>query len=88
MGVEKISQTGEALGSITGAVATINEMAVQISSAVEQQSSVAEEMNHNIINISNVAEQTSGSAQITASASSELGDVAAHLIGLVKMFKV
>ncbi len=88
MGVEKISQTGEALGSITGAVATINEMAVQISSAVEQQSSVAEEMNHNIINISNVAEQTSDSAQITASASGELGDVAAHLIGLVKMFKV
>jgi methyl-accepting chemotaxis protein len=87
-GVEQVAQAGASLDSITRAVGTINDLNAQIASAAEQQSSVAEEINRNIVNISQVAEQTNQGAQQTAAASEELARLAEQLQGLVSQFRI
>ena len=87
-GVEHAKEASEALEAITRSVATINEMNTQIASAAEEQSSVAEEINKNIMNIREVSELTaSGSAQ-TTSTSQQLSSLATQLQSLVAQFKV
>ena len=44
-------EVGDSLASITNAVETILQMNVQIATAAEQQTSVAEEIDRNVINI-------------------------------------
>ena len=87
-GVEQVAQAGASLDSITRAVGTINDLNAQIASAAEEQSSVAEEINRNIVNISQVADQTNQGAQQTAAASEELARLAEQLQGLVGQFRV
>jgi len=41
-----------------------------------------------VVNISEITEQTAAGAQQTASASNELNELADHLTGIVKQFKV
>ncbi|MFA5627794.1 MAG: methyl-accepting chemotaxis protein [Thiohalomonadaceae bacterium] len=88
VGVEQVAQAGASLDSITQAVDTINDLNTQIASAAEEQSSVAEEINRNIVNISHVAEQTNQGSQQTAEASEELARLAEQLQGLVSQFRV
>jgi len=70
------------------AVKTINDMNTQIASASEEQSAVAEEINKNISNISDVAQQTATGAAQTAGASQELARLAEELQALVNRFRV
>ncbi len=86
--VEQAAKAGEALKAITGVVDNIKSMNMQIASAAEQQSATAEEINRNIVNISEVAQETAGGSQQTASASDELARLAADLQGQVSKFKV
>ena len=86
--VEQAAKAGEALQSITGLVDNIMSMNMQIASAAEEQSSTAEEINRNIVNISEVAQETAGGSQQTASASDELARLASDLQGQVAKFKV
>jgi len=86
--VEQAAKAGEALQSITGVVDNIKSMNMQIASAAEQQSSTAEEINRNIVNISEVAQETAGGSQQTASASDELARLASDLQSQVAKFKV
>ncbi|HLV17989.1 MAG TPA: methyl-accepting chemotaxis protein, partial [Pseudomonas sp.] len=58
-GREQLADTSAVLAQITNAVATINDMNAMIASAAEEQSSVAEEINRNITNVSEIAEETS-----------------------------
>lgn len=85
--VEKTTQAGASLKSITEAVAKINLMNTQIASAAEEQSSVAEEINQNIIRISQHADQTANGAQTTQMASIELASLSEELNGLMDQFK-
>jgi methyl-accepting chemotaxis protein len=86
--VEQAAKAGEALQSITGVVDNIKSMNMQIASAAEEQSSTAEEINRNIVNISEVAQETAGGSQQTASASDELARLASDLQSQVGKFKV
>jgi methyl-accepting chemotaxis protein len=86
-GVEQVTQAGAALERISCSVATINDMNAQIASAAEEQSSVAEEINRNIVTVSQVAEQVSVGAQQTATTSEELARLAEQLQGMVKQFR-
>lgn len=86
--VEQASRAGASLVSITEAVATIADMNVQISTASEEQRAVAEEINHNIVNISQVAEQTALATQQMSRAGVDLSGLAAQLQSLVNQFKV
>ncbi len=86
-GVEQVAQAGATLDCITRSVATINDMNAQIASAAEEQSSVAEEINRNIVSVSQVAEEASVGAQQTAATSEQLARLAEQLQGLVGQFR-
>ncbi|MEJ2395390.1 MAG: methyl-accepting chemotaxis protein [Candidatus Thiodiazotropha sp.] len=86
--VELASKAGAALDSITDAVGSITEMTIQIASAVEQQSSVTEEMSRNIVTINNVAGETAKASEQTAAESETLAQLSRELGKLIKQFKV
>lgn len=86
--VEQAAKAGEALQTITGVVDNIKSMNMQIASAAEEQSATAEEINRNIVNISEVAQETAGGSQQTASASDELARLASDLQSQVVKFKI
>ncbi len=86
--VDQASQTGKALDDITTAVSTINDMNTQIASASNEQSLVTEEINQNVVNITQVAEQTANSAEQIDTSSRELAHLSAQLQTLVGQFKV
>jgi methyl-accepting chemotaxis protein len=86
--VVQAAKAGEALSAITGVVDNIKNMNIQIASAAEEQSATAEEINRNIVNISEVAQETAGGSQQTASASDELARLASDLQSQVSKFKV
>ncbi|MDH5370552.1 MAG: methyl-accepting chemotaxis protein, partial [Gammaproteobacteria bacterium] len=88
IGVDQTKQAGDALAAITRAVTTISEMNIQIASAAEEQSATTEEMNKNIININQLADETAGSAEQSTAASSELSKLATDLQSLVGQFKI
>jgi methyl-accepting chemotaxis protein len=68
-------------------VNTITNMNVQIASAAEEQSAVAEEINRNIVAINDVTGETSEGATETAAACKKEANLAAHLQMLVNQFK-
>ena len=86
--VQQVTKAGASLESIRQAVATINDMNAQIASAAEEQSAVAEEINRNVVNISEVAEQTSAGARQTTTASEQLARLAESLQEMVNRFKI
>ncbi len=86
--VEQAAKAGQSLKSITGAVARITDMNTQIASAAEEQSAVAEEINRNVVNISQAVDETASGSQQISTASDELARLAAELQGMVGQFKV
>ncbi len=86
--VEYANLAGEALKAISASVAAINDMNAQIATAAEEQSSVAEEINHNITNISQSVEETAASAAQVTTASQELARLSSMLQDNVQKFKI
>lgn len=85
--VQAATKAGKELGMIVDQMEQIRDMTAQVATATEEQSSVAEEMNRNLINIVNVsAETASGSDQVAAS-SEELSQLAVQLQQNVVRFK-
>ena len=87
-GREQVTDAGRVLEQITAAVATINDMNAMIASAAEEQSSVAEEINRNITNVSEIAEDTSDASRQNVETSHELSALANRLHTLVQRFKL
>lgn len=86
--VIKAQEAGESLAMITAAVETILLMNTQIATASEQQSSVSEEINQNVINIQNISEMTASGAEQSSASSAELAHLGGQLRGLVGQFRV
>ena len=86
--VEQATKAGASLETITQAVSTIVEMNMQIASAAQEQTAVAEEINRNIVNISEVSDQTAHATQQLSQSSAELSHLAIDLQSLVNQFKV
>ena len=86
--VEKAAEAGRALEAITQAVDNITQMNFQIASAAEEQSQVAEEINRNIVNVSNIATETAQDADVMAANSESLKEVADRMQTVVSEFKV
>lgn len=86
--VLQAEEADAALMSITQAVSIINDMNIQIASAAEQQSAVAEDINRNVANIDDVARAVAGGAAESSSASAGLTKLAEHQRRLINQFKV
>lgn len=86
--VQQAAQAGASLDTITNAIRAISDLNAQIASAAEEQRAVAEEINRNIINISNAADQSAEQASKTSQESHELAQLADHLRSLVAQFKI
>ncbi|MBC9250956.1 chemotaxis protein [Pseudomonas alcaligenes] len=78
---------GTALEDIARAIAQINERNLVIASASEEQAQVAREVDHNLVNIRDLAVQTAAGADQTSAASQELSRLAVDLNGMVANFK-
>ena len=85
--VEQATNARGSLEAITESVTTISTMNIQIANAAKEQSSVSEEINQNVVNISQIVEQTAEGAQQTMTASNELANLANELQALVGQFK-
>ncbi|HHJ17907.1 MAG TPA: methyl-accepting chemotaxis protein [Gammaproteobacteria bacterium] len=86
--VSKAGEAGSSLETINSAVSAINDMNMQIASAAEEQSAVAEEINRNIVNIGSVADETAEGSNRIASANEDLVRLGGQLQSIVSMFKV
>lgn len=86
--VDQVEQAVTALRTIGEAVTVINDMNLQIASAAEEQSAVAEEVNRNVANIRDVTEALSGQAEESARISQSLNSLANHQQGLMDQFRV
>jgi methyl-accepting chemotaxis protein len=86
--VEKAASAGAALDTITSMITTLDEMSAQISSAANEQSSVAEDINRGIVNISQVAETTAEGAHESSVAVETLADISGQLQEAAGKFKV
>ncbi|MBG6447578.1 methyl-accepting chemotaxis protein [Pseudomonas aeruginosa] len=85
--VEQVDEAVAALQRIGEAVTVINDMNLQIASAAEEQSSVAEEINRNVAAIRDVTEALSSQAEESAQVSQSLNRLANHQQGLMEQFK-
>ena len=79
---------GVALEEIAEAITQINERNLVIASASEEQAAVAREVDRNLMNIRDLALQTSAGANQTSAASQELSRLAVDLNTLVARFSV
>ncbi|WP_420793821.1 methyl-accepting chemotaxis protein [Pseudomonas fontis] len=84
----QIHQAVEALDRISEAVTVISDMNLQIASAAEQQSAVAEEVNRNVSAIRSVTETLTGQAAESAKVSNQLNALSTQQMTLVDQFKV
>lgn len=85
--VEQADAAAEALQAITQAVSLINDMNNQIASAAEEQSAVAEDINRNVTNIGQVAQDVAGGAEEASQASAGLTRLAEQQRRLINQFK-
>ncbi|CRM12200.1 hypothetical protein [Pseudomonas sp. 28 E 9] len=86
--VVQVQQAVHALQRIGLAVNVISEMNLQIASAAEQQSSVAEELNRNVDAIRDVTESLSGQAKQSAQVSNQLNELANYQGDIMQQFRV
>ncbi|AZE91052.1 methyl-accepting chemotaxis protein [Pseudomonas orientalis] len=84
----QIHEAVKALGKISDAVTVISDMNLQIASAAEEQSAVAEEVNRNVSAIRTVTETLTGQATESAAISSQLNALASQQMKLMDQFRV
>lgn len=88
MSVEKSASASQALDTITGMITTMDEMSAAISSAANEQSQVAEDINRGIVNISEIAEHTADGAKESSAAVETMAALSAQLQDAAAKFKV
>lgn len=86
--VSKAARAGEVLEQIVNEITVITDMSLQISSAVEKQTVVAEEMSKNISTISQVAQDTEVSAGQTQISTNQIGKKVDELIKTSSQFTI
>jgi methyl-accepting chemotaxis protein len=87
-GVDQVTHARESIEAISNVISTINDMNTQIATASEEQSSVSEEMNRNIVSINDVSDQTMEGVKHMMSANERLMQQAHQLNRLVEKFKL
>lgn len=83
-----VEETAMSLGEISGAIKSIEQMNIQIASAVEQQSAVAEDINRNVSSINDAATHSAESLVGARESTGELSEVAGRLHELAERFRI
>lgn len=86
--VEQAAQAESSLSEISAAVAQINEMNAHIAQASRQQGEVVEEVSQNIVNITQVSDESASGADQLSTASEEMANLAVNLESQVSHFKI
>ncbi|MBF8757677.1 methyl-accepting chemotaxis protein [Pseudomonas guariconensis] len=86
--LEVAQSAGQALEVIAEAITSINQRNLVIASASEQQAQVAREVDRNLVNIRDLAMQTSAGANQTSAAAQDLSRLAIDLNAMVAQFKI
>lgn len=86
--VEKAASASAALDTITAMISKMDEMSASISSAANEQSSAAEDINRGIVNISQVADTTAAGGQNVLTAIDSLSALSGELQNAANKFKV
>lgn len=63
-------------------------MNMQIATAAEEQSLVADEINRSVVNVNGIADQSAAAVEETSAASAKLAQLGQALQGLVGQFKI
>jgi len=88
LAAEQAKKAGESLQSIDDKVSEINDLNMQIATSAEEQSAVADEINRNVVSISDSCITTTAAVEQTELASNNLTELSRQLAGLVQQFKV
>lgn len=86
--VELAGTSSTVLENIVEAVSTISDMNIQIATAAEEQSSVAQEVDQSIIKISKLTEESSDTSNQISSSTSDLNALGNELKRIINTFKV
>jgi methyl-accepting chemotaxis protein len=86
--IELSQKAEQSLNEITSAIASINDINLQIASAAEQQSAVAEQMNMSIVKITEKEDENATGAEQVAVTTREIARQAEELKNLLTGFKV
>lgn len=81
------NEASDAIERISAAISIINDMAIQVASATEQQTAVTGELGVNIINISDAATKVSMGTGHVSQSSQELSQLAHNLAQLISRFR-
>ena len=85
--VQQAEKAGGVLDQITDAVSHVTRMNEQIALAAREQSTVASEMNRNVVGINEVTVHTANSSQQLSQVSDKLSELAFNLKQMVEQFK-
>lgn len=86
--VEASNEIADSISSVAEAIHRVNEMAIPIATAANQQSSVAEEINRNLVAIREVVSSLTSAGQESAEIAQLLNESGSQLKHLVGQFKV
>lgn len=86
-GLQQVKDTEQMLNGISDAVGAIAAMSIQMAAAVEEQAHVAEDVNRQVENISELARSSLTEADSSASTTRKLQKIAGELHELVLRFK-
>ena len=85
---ELTTKAGDALVSITESITEINDMNTQVATAAEEQSQVTQDINRNVVNMSELVNQNVTGISQSASASNELSRLAEQQKEQLAFFKL
>ncbi len=85
--VEQTDQAKQMLDTIMEGISTIKDMSMEIATASEQQSAMTDEVNNNIVNISEMSKETIKGTEITVKISKELIDNTNMCLRLTRHFR-
>lgn len=86
--VAQMERSGTDLNTIVNHIRNVSDMSTQIASAAEQQGSVAEEINHNLIDIRTVSQDVLDRAATIALSSQEIAGMADSLSQRLSQFRL